>query len=582
MNILLGLFGLAIQFAIIGGIVFLIVRLVANRDSASSEGTGIAIRRFFQYTVMLAMLLLTGIGLAGLINAAVASTATIARGSASTALWISFVFVGLPVFVGMSMYTLRRLKDGPREQNSLGWAFYLTIALVGSLVTVMSLVVAFLAELLDDRRVDRTILVHAVVWTAVWVGHWWVAHRWVPRHGARLHLLLGSAAGLIATLTGVISGLIAVLQQIYDRIFLVSVLGSGLEDLVRPLIILVVGVPVWWWYWFRHTRDGTRTTLWLAYVILLGILGGAVTAISGAGIMLFGLLQWIVGDPSSATAAGHFALLPGALGTIAGGSAGWAYHSLVLGRRPQQERSEVDRVHDYVLAGAGLAVAATGITTLLSVTLRALGARPITESGPGDSVAVALTLLVIGVPLWWRYWSAIRRSREMDLTGELHSITRRIYIFLIFGVAGIVTVINLIVVVFITFEDILDGAFGGATLRSAAVPISLLLTASALAWYHFTVFREDRAALESEDAESAEAEALAPRSVIVVSRDGEELIEAIRTRTNASVSSLHVVGDRTAARSLEDVLEVLATGQHQRVIVVLRRDDGYDVIPIAE
>jgi len=573
MEIMFGILATVIQLAIVVGIIVLIVRLVTKRGNATSEGAGVSIRRLFQYVVMLGMLVLAGIGIAGLIDAAAAAAVQAIQDSAAVARSIAFVVVGLPVYVGLAIYTTRRLRDDPREQQSVGWAFYLTIALFGSLIAAMSLMTAFLGNLADEGTIDRTLLINAVIWLAVWAGHWRVAQRKGASQRNQMHWLLGAVAGLVAVLSGAGTGLAAALQEIYDTLFAVSVIDTGIESIVGPLIILVVGIPVWWWHWFRHARHAQRTPLWLVYVLLLGILGGVVAVISGAGVMLFGVLQWFLGDPSSTSAAAHFRFVPGALGAVAVGGATWAYHGIVLSRHAQRGRTEVDRVYDYLLSGAGLLVAAGGLATLVTVGLNAVGGREIASSTSGNSMVAAITLLLIGVPLWWRHWSTIRDHRRTHPQDELRSVTRRIYLFLLFGAAGIVAVVNLIIIVFIVFEDILDGTLRSNTISSIALPVALLVTASALAWYHFAVFREDRASAPDEERQVL-------REVILVSTDGEQLAEAINSQTGTTVRLLRVAADPTDANTLDDLLEALHTQKHQQVVVVAVGEHGYDVIPI--
>ena len=573
MNIMFGILGSLIQLAIFVGVIVLIVRLVGKREKATGEGAAVAIRRFFHYMVMLVMLVLAGIGLAGLVDAAAATSASVTQDSTTVARSIALVVVGLPVFSGLAIYTARRLRHDSHEQQSLAWASYLTIALLGSLIAAMSLVIALLGELLDAQEIDRTLLINAVIWAAVWGGHSWVAQRKGLQERMQISVLLGSAVGLVAAVSGAGAGLAAILQEIYDDVFGVSVISGDAGEIVLPLIILGVGIPVWWWHWLHRARRGARTPWWLAYVLLLGILGGVVAVVSGAGVVLFGVLQWIFGDASSVSAATHFDFIPGALGAVAVGGAIWAYHGIVLGDREQRDRTEIDRVYDYLLSGAGLLVAAGGLATLVAVALDAVEGREITSSSSGDVAAVATTLLAVGAPLWWRYWSNIRRERETDPQGELRSVTRRIYLFLLFGITGIVAVVDLIILVFIVFEDLLDGTLGSSTISSAAVPIALLVTAGALAWYHFAVFREDRDAAPDE-------ERSALREVILVCTDGDHLAETINARTGAAVRLLRVVGARTAAGTFEDVLAALGTEQRQRVVVVASGDDRYAVMPI--
>ena len=62
-----------IQLAAIVGIVVLIVRLVGKRGTASTERAGVSVRRFFQYTFMVIMLVLAATGVTGLLDAALSA-----------------------------------------------------------------------------------------------------------------------------------------------------------------------------------------------------------------------------------------------------------------------------------------------------------------------------------------------------------------------------------------------------------------------------------------------------------------------------------------------------------------------------
>ncbi len=528
-GLLIGILASLIQLGIMVGIVVLIVRVVSakgkDKDKTTTEGAGIMVRRLFVYAIMLSMLILVGIGIAGLIDAALPQSGEVVDSSVAAARSIAFVIVGLPVYLGLALYTSKRLKADPSEQRSLGWAFYLTLALIGSLVTTMALVGGILSTLVSGDGVERTMLIHAVIWAGVWIVHWIVSQRWESNRSTQLHLLLGSATGLIWAFSGAIATLVAVFATVYDGLFLESISGSGIDELLRPATILVVGLPVWWWYWLRHARTTSRSGLWHAYVLLLGVMGGAVTAIVGAGIMLFTVLQWFIGD-SGGSAASHFSDIPGAVAAVTVGLAVWAYHGRVLGRREDRDRTEIDRLYDYLLAAAGLIVAAGGLTTLLVSILKWIfGGPAITDSG-GDVLTTAITLLAVGTPLWWYYWRTIQGYRAADAANEIGSITRRIYIIGLFGIAAIVAVVSLIVFVFVLFEDILEGMFGSGTLDSSAVAIALLVTTGALAWYHFAVFREDRADEVPESEESVE-EPPEPDEGIVLRGSLEDEIRAL-------------------------------------------------------
>lgn len=492
-SVLLGILASLIQLAVMVGIVVLIVKAVGGRRKTSTESVGVLIRRVFVYTLMLSMLLLLGIGIGGLIEAALPNSGEITDSSTDAALSIAFVIVALPVYAGLCVYTARRLQTDSNEQSSTGWAFYLTVALIGSLIAAMALVGSALSEVAGGEAPERTTIINATIWIAVWVAHWMVSQRFEPRN-SQLHLLAGSSIGLIWASVGALATAIAVLSTIYDELFATSLTGNDLSDLLRPAAVLAVGLPTWWWYWARHSRGAARTSLWHAYVLLVGVMGGVVTVIVGGGILVFSVLDWFLGDVSTSAAA-HFDTVPGAVAALFVGSAVWAYHAHVLGDRESRVRDEIGRVYDYLLSAAGLLVATSGVAVLLGAALKSLSSQGSVATSDGDILPTALTLLVVGVPLWWRYWSTIQRYRRSDPKGELTSITRRIYIVGLFGIAAIVAVISLIVIVFIVVEDVLDGAVGWITVSDTAIAIALLITAGAIAWYHFVVFREDREAL---------------------------------------------------------------------------------------
>ena len=545
-GLLIGILASLIQLGIMVGIVVLVVKAVGGRDKTSTEGVGVMIRRVFVYLIMLSMLILAAIGIGGLIDAALPETSEITGNSADAARSIAFVIVGLPVFAGLALYTARQLRSDTNEQQSIGWAFYLTVASIGSLIATMSLVGAMLSDIASGDPPGRTVVIHGVIWAGVWTAHWWVFQRFVPRN-PQIHILAGSAIALVWAFTGAIASAAAVVSTIYDKAFFTSIAGGGIEHLARPAVILVVGLPVWWWYWIRHGRLAERTSMWHAYTLLLGVLGGVATAVTGAAMVLFSILTWFLGDVSEAAAA-HFEVLGDAVAALVVGGFVWAYHAHVLGDREDRVRDEVDRVYDYLVASAGLVVAASGVATLIAAALKGVAGLDSVTTNSGNILPTALTLLAVGVPLWWRYWSTAQRYRRSAPGDELGSISRRIYIVGLFGIAGVVAVISLIVVVFIVVEDMLDGAIGSVTVDDIAIAFALLATAVALAWYHFAVFREDRDEMQS------------------MERAPEE-----------PSSDDNVRGDVIPSGSLEDAVTT-AIGEGQTYVTITRVEDGYRIV----
>ncbi len=131
------IFGLLIQLAVIGGIVFAIVSAVRGRGRADQRtpGGAISIRRLFQYALLLAALLVAAFGVGGLLSRVISDAA--ARRGTELAGPLALTVVGVPVFWFLGRWIWQQLETDPVEQESAGWSFYINVALVGSFVTVV-------------------------------------------------------------------------------------------------------------------------------------------------------------------------------------------------------------------------------------------------------------------------------------------------------------------------------------------------------------------------------------------------------------------------------------------------------------
>jgi len=106
-----------------------------------------------------------------------------------------------------------------------------------------------------------------------------------------------------------------------------------------------------------------------------------------------------------------------------------------------------------------------------------------------------------------------------------------------------------------------------------AVPISLLASTGAVAWYHFTVVRHDRD-------EVPEVAGPTVREVILVAADGKELADAI-AKAGIRVRTFPAAAPAEEAASIDEVLAVLSGETHETVMVVERAEDGgFEVIPL--
>jgi hypothetical protein len=112
-----------------------------------------------------------------------------------------------------------------------------------------------------------------------------------------------------------------------------------------------------------------------------------------------------------------------------------------------------------------------------------------------NSLLSGVTLLLVGGPLWWVFWSRVGRATRDDGPEELGSPTRRTYLFVLFGLGGVLTVVAVLVAAFIGIQRALQGGFDAQVVREMRIPVAILLATGAISGYHWVVYRDDRSRL---------------------------------------------------------------------------------------
>ncbi|MGC5584985.1 DUF5671 domain-containing protein [Ornithinimicrobium sp. W1665] len=516
---ILGILGSFLPLAVLAGIVVAVVMAVRRRsgqpDPQAPEGGGQSVRRFFQFLLLAGLLFAAAAGVAGLLGRLFDPDPVLVGDDTGLALQLAFTLIALPLWALLAWWTVRRAGADPRELRSLGWAAYLTLVGLVSLVVAMVGWHQTLTMLLGVDAYRSGSLATAVVWTLVWAGHHWWGRRGTPRSHLHPLALLGSLVGLATAAAG-LGALVAASLDLLTGLAGESIVGSSVDGLLRPAVTFVVGALVWGVYWVLDVARGPRTTGWLVLVLLAGVGGGLLTAIVALSVLGYDVLVWLLGDPSATTARDHFAAAPDLAGAVVVGLLVWWYHQEVLGAGRAAARTEVRRVYEYVMAAIGLLAASAGLVMVIVTLVEAIaaGSDLVVGGSALNALLAALVLLAVGLPVWWWHWRLAQRARVADPAGELASPTRRTYLLVLFGVSGVAAVIALITLVYLILEDALAGGIDTETMRSIRFALGILATTSLLSAYHWTVFRADRAELErrAPAAEAARAAELAART----------------------------------------------------------------------
>ena len=560
--------GFFFQIALLILVVVVFKRFFGKKSTTAVAGH--SLRRFFQYVLLYGLLVVGASGLSGLIERLLSRDTAIVISNSDLARNLSFTVVGIPLFALVALWSKRKFKEDPTEEFSYEFRLYMTTAPLTALIVSMVAFNDILRWIVSWHDFNPAATGRFIIWVPIWFFHYRIYVHFAATHRSEPHDILGSLIGLgfsVVGLGGIISGVVSsVFGLRKDEIF------AGGKPILSGVATLIVGACAWTIYWIRNTAKSERNQSWLSLVLLAGVGGGLLMAVISASTVLYSLLVWFIGNPASDDALIHFHNLPLGIAFAAVGVLSWWYHREVLAAGGKQARSEVQRIYEYVISAIGLAAAAGGLGMVLVAFIEAISSQKvITADSQTNTLIAALTLLIVGAPIWWAFWHRLQVAVAKWPKEEHASPTRRAYLFLLFGVGGIAAVISLLVVVYLIFDDIFSNVFGLPTLNRMRFSISVLLTTAAVAGYHWMIYREERGQVE--------AFRHIPNYVLLVGPKDQELVRAIAGRTGGRVENWVRTDDVEGTWPHQAVLEAIDKSQAKEIIVVA--DDGQvRVIPV--
>lgn len=491
-------------FGLLIPILFLVILVVVARklfvrDSHGAPST-FSIRRLFQYALLFGLLSVTASGVSGLIGRLFDAGQVIAESRTDLARDITFLVVGAPLYLFVGRWTKRTLADDPSERHSVAWNAYLSIVSITALISSMTAAYGILLWALGDETFSGQQLSRLLVWGLIWIVHWQLIQATSREDEARTHYIIGSLIGLGVLSTG-FANLVTNVANLVVGGDEKAVLLQRTDPSMRAMALIIIGLPVWYQYWLRVAQGLKREILWFSYVLLIGVAGGFISLIGSASVMLYDTLVWFFGDTSSNLAAQHFNNSISALGSGVVGFGVWWYHANVLRRGEEGSatsstaigaRGEIRRVYEYIISGISLIAAAAGLMMVLVALVESITpGEVISTTSSTNTLLVAITLILVGSPVWWFFWQRIEGHVAVD-GQEQSSPTRRIFLLVLFGVASVAAVVSILTGVFLFLDDLLNSQLGGETLRQARFAISILLANAAIAWYHWSIYRHER------------------------------------------------------------------------------------------
>lgn len=462
-----GLLSLLILGGIVVGVIAMVRRMMEKRGGGLSDGGDVIAYLLLALSVGVAAFALAELG-----RAAFPGDSFVSDTSQRVATSLAGLVVATPIAVFLWRRQAQRLAAFPR---SAGWTVYLSLIEAVFMTSFVIAAFSILNWMLSDGETPTW--TDVLVFGAIIAFHEMATRRAPPQSdGADLPRVVGSAVGLIATAIGLGGVLYWLLQTLYATL----APTAGGPEIGTWLAILLVGVPVWFFRWWRPWPDepGTPRNAWMFLVAVAG-LSTAIGALAG---IVIGTLDYLFAD--TATAGEHFEFLPAALAVGIVGILAWLHHRRRLGH----DRTDPVRAYEYSMSAIGLGSAIGSGTALMTM---AFGPSDLVQPD-ADAVIAVSTILVFALAVWLWFWlTATKAPREL----EAGTTPRRFYLVGFAVVTGLVSAGALIGTLVVLFQRVL-GSGGSDTL---AVQASLFVFAGLATWHLLRVNAQDREIIGSDE-----------------------------------------------------------------------------------
>jgi hypothetical protein len=480
---------------------------------------------------------------------------------------------------------------------------YLVLGISGALFAFG--LVSLLRWLLGSGEFNGNNLAFPLVWGSIWAYHWHLQSLDASRteDGAtvrRIYVYITSVYSLVMLAVGVGIVIWRPLKEAYLALFTTELMISsgGFWDSVwsdttrAGVATLVVGGLLWWWHWNRVARGDASSHLRQVYLYLLAVLGGAVTVVITLSLLLYVVLQWFIGVPGAAGAAAHFGAVPGMIAVLVPGAALWGYHWAVVqqeslmatGRWPAARR-----VYRYLVAALGLSTLSVGLVMVFLVALGVLIPQAGTQlSDAGwwrNPLVLAITLLIVGVPIWSYYWFGVQREVAVGPVQERAAQSRRIFIYGVFGIATLLVLGNLSALLYTFLRDVLEGGLSWQVLQDAKWSAGTLLMAGAVSVYHWLVLKEDRQEMPAREETPVPGVQAAKELIALAAQSAQDSVRALESRLGVPIRVWRRLdsGDspHLTEEELETVRDEIANAPGNRALLILDAS-GVRVLPYRE
>ncbi len=533
------------------------------------------VRRVYYYLVTLITLgiLAGGAGvLLSLLFDITISNSTAAIGQANFhqqqfSLGLAMLVIGGPLWFFFWKNVQKYVVGSNIEIGSTLRKFFLNFILVVTSLTAVYSAQTFFKWLLTgipQSPSSSSSLATLIVALAVWYFHWRVSEREgqpspSSRTLRRWYMYLDSGWGMVLLTIGLVQliDLAVKFLPVWGNVLVMGSFWAGaFQD---SLILVVLGSLLWAFHWFRMAKRDFDSTLRQVYIYLLAIVGSSIAGLTALTIGLYRILVWLMGTAGTSSIS-YFQFIGWLIPLLFVTAALWTYHQTVAREESAQVLERLlssKRVHLYIMSFIGLGTLTSGLIilfgTILDLIINSLNPAIAVQSGWWQKqLSLALSLLIVGSPLWWYYWNQIIHLSSGGGVVEGRAKSRRIYLYVIIGASIIALAAVLVNILYQLLSGLLAGSFGLSVLEKSKWSIQALLVAVPLLLYHWQIARDDQH-------RGAEAAAEHKNVTALIDNSARTLLGSLEDQLGLKIRVMEFEGipEDTPTLSAEDVVALV-------------------------
>lgn len=541
------------------GVIVLVIRRIAVGRRGGIDFAD-EVKDFFQYLLLLILILIVNSGLSGLVGYISESDKRLIANEDLLARDSAFVVVATPLLVAVALWTHRTLDRDEESRESFALLLYLALIQVIAFANFASNAYRWILEIADGGSIITSDSGSAIIWLSTLFFHYGMSKNRLTESRIQLPFLLLSGISLVVGIFGVariIRGLMVEFLPFAETL----VSTSGADELTRGLILALIAVPTWYSYWIIDQARANASQLWNIYLLIVGVGASFISALVSISIIFYDALVWFLGDASTNASWIHFDRVPGATGALIATILVFLYHSRVLQKHHDSEEGEIGRIYRYLLSAIGLGTSAVGAVTLVvSLVESFIKDDLLVGRSPRNALLLAITLLLVGLPLWQILWKQINDRIAFDRSVELSSIARKVYLFTLVGVSAIAAVVSILTITVQIFQGLFGGDIGGATVREISYAISIFAVGLIGGLTHLRIIQKER----GESRPSSRTH----KSLLLIGPADRSLARELERSTGARVEIVESLDGYATAWDREKVLALLKENQNPNLALI--------------